>query len=929
MEKVLTPHLKAAYALFLNQAIHNCGDVTKANGKELERKFSFLRNDDDLSIDDKKEQFLMLYRCLNNCRNYYSHHYHKEDVLFLEYSVKEYIEEKHRKGNKEIRNEKIFEFETKRIEKYIKSKFDYALLKLSNSDYSEKELDHLKTKGFFYNIFEEENEKMKFTKAGVAFLTCFFLDKRQATLLLSKLQGFKGTDKREFQATRDCFSYYHIEPIDSNFSVKDNSEVRMFLEILDYVSKAPKTIFDYIDEKNIKYTISKRFIENIGKESIPVAMYEKLKNIEQKQYDCKHDFINEIKKCVGEKEVSIYSDLILKYAEETFEPRTDKDKFTQLTIQFIDDFNLLPNIKFRIYSGNTEEKVSIKVIKEKIRIKVFKRNNEIRYGKVTENPGYKYLIKNNNVFFQATTEKQEIQCSMSVHEIRNLAFVLINNRGSNIEKKLLNYIENYFQALLNIESNPETHDINNISMKELPEFLKNLTSKNTSYSVSDLSNDILLRLEYLRNHYSNLLQGFTKTHKSIRTFDKIQTITGFINRFLPKADKLSKIKYQRISVLLGNYEKRKIYLLAKLKDYGVDKKHELGFFPMVERNNNVESLFNEVVNKLLEWYENKINDIKNNRLNNEELKKIGIRININPKVYDEKTIIHNINKIYKNNIVIPSGFIKNNTEDYQAADSITKIIDKCVNNDRLPSFYKGFRDIFLGIKEKTKEQKELWETMMKDKILWLIAKKYLEEKITKGRAKDFNIDTDINNVLNDHIIFRIGNKQIKFGYKRYSKAIDIISDSRLKKLFNNPYYFNEKWGINNKCDEPEGLFKYKFNDRKPILYIDVKRTFEYIENDQFEIVNKVLLLEQMVFEKLVEIDDNVINKLCVLTDKDKPNRIIAKILFNEGNNKKVIDFPDHEKFIKEYRDKAFHNDIPDNSTFIDGNRIYKINSLIG
>ncbi|MBN1806721.1 MAG: hypothetical protein JW837_15845 [Sedimentisphaerales bacterium] len=144
---------------------------------------------------------------LKNLRNYFSHHFYKQDCLIF---PKDNIVR--------IIMGRAYERSEYEIKKNLKEDISIELPAL----------------------FEPEG---KITTAGIVFFTSFFVERRFLHRLMGSVQGFTKTEG-EYKITRDVFAKYCLR---DSYSVKaqDNDAV-MFRDIIGYLSRVPTESFQHI-----------------------------------------------------------------------------------------------------------------------------------------------------------------------------------------------------------------------------------------------------------------------------------------------------------------------------------------------------------------------------------------------------------------------------------------------------------------------------------------------------------------------------------------------------------------------------------------------------------------------------------------------------------------------------------------------------------
>ena len=778
-----------------------------------------------------------------------------------------------------------------------------------SKDYKNYQFFNFKeTNNNFYFDNGERKHKRRNYKSTV-FLASFFLSKRQINLFISQIKGFKYSAEPKAQATREVFTHFCMKT-DSDFK-SENTDVRFFTDAFTHLSKVPRLAIENFKDENIEVKITHKnlndtkniiFIENKldtdnknAKEKAIKRLQEiqekfnKLDIIKDKKFDSvtqakkRIDEIikNDVEKIIGSKKYENYKDILIDFALKDVKIRTSKDRFSEFALQFIDDFELFDKIRFKVYSGrvfeiqhqkqyHNETKFDRTFIKPE---KIYSRINEIEQtqlpahcplslfknskSKKVENIEViddaqepQYFIKNNNVFFEVETKYGKQKASMSVHELRNLAFTSLS-QNKIVEDKIIKYLENYRELLDEIltEKNPSeiTYDIQD---KELPKYIvKYLKQQNTS--IEDYKTLILNRLKFINENTEN-----QKTKiKTLRKYDKVSEIVKFINRFNAelRGDKrgyLNVNQHQELEKLLGTFPKSEKELILFLNDNEITT-NVSDFKSFLQSKPDLNSILYKVFGIYISWTKKSIKKVKKSD-DKDFLKSIARIINVTESDYSFERIKQNIEKFLNENIVIPRGFIKQN---FFGGKGLSNIIDKkatdkeaCIYCDKLKDVYKIAQNATENKREKYKIAKTLNETRLKDKVLFLMAKKYLEEKITGGKAKNIQVNNEIGNILKDGIEIKKkidGNyKIIKFGINEFDRMPTILNDKRLDKIISNYLPHLEKIELIN---------REKYEQKKSIIEKpwDLQDAFQKINDEQLQVVDAILKKEEeILFEYL-------------------------------------------------------------------------------
>jgi hypothetical protein len=468
-------HEKAVFALYLNQAVHNIetslatetsksnfGEIKKGNNdripanypadtddfiqfprltstqiESLENNyFRFLRFE-TLSFSQKKDLLNLLLVYLNRYRNYYSHLVH-EDVFSLDLT-----DRNANRGN---------------IKNYLERKLEDALMQVSKN-YSQEELKHVKNdfRLFTWESEADSDEKIaRVLPTGILFLASFFLDKTQVSQMMKQMErfayhpergsvSFKQNHKQKFKATIDVFRHFHmVRPSHSNI-VASNPHAKSFLMLADYLNKIPEEAILPDDSKEGKYLLTGGDLnEWDGNQSTK----DKLADSELfgKYVKGRELFVEQTKEILGAEFNESELNQLIQLARKTPNLRSTKDRFTDFSLTFIEEFGLMPDFQFarqRIYTKEREKVIK----KRKMKIpshekelffgkppqEIVRRQNEM--GKVEIAERYPYFVRNNQVLCK--TENYALT-SKALSAISQSEFW--SQMESKIQEKCLNHL---------------------------------------------------------------------------------------------------------------------------------------------------------------------------------------------------------------------------------------------------------------------------------------------------------------------------------------------------------------------------------------------------------------------------------------------------------------------------------------------------------
>ncbi len=319
--------------------------------------------------------------CLNNIRNYFSHYYHKEDVLYFDNAnpVKVFLEETYKNAE----------------EKTIGA--------TKESDY----------KGVVPPLFESHNGQDRITAAGVIFLASFFCHRSNVYRMLGAVKGFKHTgkeelsdgQKRDYGFTRRLLAYYALR---DSYSVAAEDKTRCFREILSYLSRVPQLAVDWLNEQQL------------------------LTPEEQEEF-LNRPAINEC----GDNSDSLSCD---KDKKKRRTLRKD-EKFILFAIQFIERWATEQSldVTFARYQNTVEKAENKNQDGKQARVV------QLKYRNQTLNPDFNekwmYYIQNEHAIIQIKLKKTKaVAARISENELKYLVLLIFEKKGEDAIKKLKHYI---------------------------------------------------------------------------------------------------------------------------------------------------------------------------------------------------------------------------------------------------------------------------------------------------------------------------------------------------------------------------------------------------------------------------------------------------------------------------------------------------------
>jgi len=864
-------------------------------------------------------------------------------------------------------------------------------------------------KSYYFDNGEKKHKKRNYK--STVFLTSFFLDKQHINMFLDQVKGFKRSSDKEAQATREVFTRFcmttdssfksentyvrffvdaftHLSKVPRLALDNYKTEDLQIKISYDSLKKTKEVIFQQ-EKPDTKYEITdKKYLIALELQNI----FDKLNVIENNEFNSVSELKNkidelikkEIEKIIGTKKYENYKDILINFALTNEQIRTSRDRFTEFALQFIDDFKLFDKIRFKIYSGRVFEILHHKTYHSKtifernyIRSeKIYSRINEIEKTQIKKEdldlePYYintkskevknveifdnaqepKYFIRNNNIFFEVKMfDGSQQKASMSVNELRNLIFALDDEQQ--VENRIIGYLTKYRKLLTEILSGKNPSEIKvNIPEAELPKYIVKYL-KSESSNIDNYKKDVLNKLEYLNNQNKKSILNLSK----IRKYEKVREITRFFNNYIPKY--IDQNQHQELEKLLGNYPKSKNNIANFIKEQNLNKgwKQNLlninTMFSYKSNYNSLDDILNDIYNKNIEWCKQKTNKInKTNEIDKSYLDKVAKIINVTERNYSFDRIKQNIETFLNENIVIPRGFIRKYIyNNINLSEKINKKVENelaCVYCNKVKDLYTEAQSATNSKREKYIQAKKLNEQIIKDKVLFLMAKKYLEKKITgTGKKSELKVTNEIGEILKEGIEIEKFDKKIKFGINEFDRIHTVLNDKRLKNILKNYLpHLEEIYYVDRKKYDEKNLVTEKLWDLQ-----DVYKT---IDEQQLKLLDAILQKEEdILFEYLSKQAEKVeilpryverhINRTTIdeVLNKEEFNKYINKYrdilndlisdLLTEENRIKTEDIfakasipfdekiEGHQYSIRHYRNAAFHNGLPESGTFEDG-----------
>ena len=846
-----------------------------------------------VNIPEKRAMIKELFLKIDDFRNYFSHHYYVKGNTFV---IKE------------------------DLQNYIKEKYNTA--KGNTSDFNKYNPFHKNSQKYDPFIdFPEGNLTFSETNL-VVFITSFFLSKHQINLLLQKYLYSK--DKKEIYKAVNFFGYYKLKELQSNF-ITDNAEVKFFLSGIDYLNKIPSVFLqkDLLREKIIPYQITPQIVENFKTDGLELEQT-KVVFGENKLYELLPSMLSsEQKRKFGEN--------ILKAAKKKFNKRTEKDLFTNFALQFIDTFNLLPDIKFKIYK-NTVKKDNDGFIVEK--------DIKIEYGKIQDfGNEYNYFSKNNNVFFKIDKPIYIITKDIFSKKLKENT----KNEEGKYEKKIFleqNEIENLkdFQNIVFTDLTEFKTKIKDKIANEKIELFVAFTKKEyfSSFSIYELKNIVFALLDNKNVNeeilkYKNDLQNLYKSivnnealsteikqfkngnHKFKRT--KIVDTAFYLdelpksirNKIEPKPKKT--IKQQVINKL--KQEKARFYDILYKEAY-IEVITELKKFIFENKRIQINQIFEKYYENLQTYKQISAKSIKYKLKFNsiDELQK---------KLSQERNRLQNFEiDIYAEIVNFINRYLPNEFKLGKSANrNVRKLLKGFSNYENKNSYNKEHKLItyLRAIDIKDDESVNILENHKFDLEKIIKDSRSVEDLLKKTVFENINWCKDIN--VNDSDKLQEAQKifKIKEHTENYTNTDNIyrlfFNNTAIPRGFIKKKFYSEEKSVNSLIEaeiEDEKLAEY-YKYVKAFNEMDEGRRKKEVMNTKGKIISEqkakdkilLLMLRKMYNDKIAKLDQNlkVVAQIDNLLDKQTKTEIeILAEVFWRGNKtaygKRTISFNTNE-----------------------------------
>jgi len=286
-------------------------------------------------------------------------------------------------------------------------------------------------------------------------------------------------------------------------------------------------------------------------------------------------------------------------------------------------------------------------------------------------------------------------------------------------------------------------------------------------------------------------------------------------------------------------------------------------------------------------------------------------------------------------VSLPKGFVRK-VKKMKADQSVIRLMDERAprGEQMLAGFYDQLEERGKAAKADKEYMRSLHQQKMDDKLLWWVMAEYY--RVLQSGLEDDGGGWLIDGSLEMLSVLRTGELRVKpkgvdqfvaFDLRNFHKALAVLKDKRLKHIIE--HYL------------PQELAE------APIPYEEIKKGMMRVDREQLEVVNLVLLLEKENLIHRIATELRITNKAYIgfyleaeaphpksdvykayesckasgfarqhqeeidgylesLLDGEDLNRIAPRTLIEE------------EDLVSSYRNKAFHNELPELSRFTPG-----------
>ncbi len=384
------------------------------------------------------------------------------------------------------------------------------------------------TKQRFADTYQDEDfilaERMQMVKSniitteGIVFLTSLFLEREHAFLFIGKVKGLKGTQYKQFKATREVFMSYCVN-LPQDKLISDDYTQSLIMDIINELTKCPETLYNVLDE-----SARKQFIPQLGEVEAD--------NVRQNS--------------INEAEITDENDYA-QYMEDITKRVRHSNRFPYFALRYIDELDLLGKFKFQLdlgklkldtypksYMGEdvdrtiTENvsafgKLSDHQVKEEVQAKVVKSYSSVQFDQFAPH----YNMESNKIGISRKAEtatvikpsKTDVKSSyklkqpipeafLSIKELSKIVLLEYLSPGES-QRLITDFISTNSDKLMNLDFIKEVKG--KLPVFDKP-FYKKVTIKRESYT-----KDELMELEVRKKLLNQVLVTYGLNTKQIPT----------------------------------------------------------------------------------------------------------------------------------------------------------------------------------------------------------------------------------------------------------------------------------------------------------------------------------------------------------------------------------------------------------------------------
>lgn len=201
----------------------------------------------------------------------------------------------------------------------------YSLKRYSLTQ-NEADYEHIEK----YYSFEVGSNKL--TNNGLLFFTCLFLERSYAYRFLKRIEGFKNETESSFRATLQVFTAYSLTLTDSRLD-SEYTQTALLMDMLNELQRCPQELY-----KNLSDEDKQKFEPSLDADA---------------QQNILTNSVNDL---------GIEDDDTDAYLANLTSLKRNRDRFPYFALRYLEELNLLPNIRFQIAVGKLQTKAYPKTI---------------------------------------------------------------------------------------------------------------------------------------------------------------------------------------------------------------------------------------------------------------------------------------------------------------------------------------------------------------------------------------------------------------------------------------------------------------------------------------------------------------------------------------------------------------------------------------